>query len=123
MRYSTYQQIKALHPCSDQLRKAHRLFGKRKRMRVTVDRAIALACEFDFEWLAERTLTGAARQAYEQARAAVWQVYKQAEAPARQAYERVRAAAWQAHEQAIAAARKSYEQAVAAAWARCYLSQ
>ena len=50
--YISYANIKALHPCAGELRKVRRLFGKRKRMIVTVKRAVALASRFDFGWLA-----------------------------------------------------------------------
>ena len=70
--YISYASIKALHPCADQLRKVRRLFGKRKRMAVTIKRAVALASRFSFTWLAMKTLKAQARQTYNAAIAQAW---------------------------------------------------
>jgi len=99
--YITMQQIKALSPCADQRRAVYNLFGKKRRMLVTEQRAVALASRFNFNWLAVNTLFGSARQAYDAATA-----------PALRARDAARAAAQQA-----------YAAAVAGAWARCYRLQ
>ena len=101
--YISLQQIKALNPCADQFHAARRFFGKRKRVAVSVKVAVVLAQRFDFNWLAQRTLTRQSRQAY-----------NAATAPAQQAYEAATARA-----QAL----QVYDAAMAQAWARCYINQ
>ena len=71
MKYITLKQIKQLHPCRNQYRAASRLFGKRKRMAVSVRLAESLATRFDFYWLARKLLSASA-----------WADYNRAIAPA-----------------------------------------
>ena len=110
--YISYQSIKYLRPCSDQLRNVCKLFGKRKRLAVTVKRAVALSSQFDFHWLAQRTLTASALQAYHAATA-----------PSLRAYIAVRESALQAYNAATAPAPQAYEVARASAWAQQYIKQ
>ena len=149
--YISYQSIKDLHPCADQLRVVRKLFGKRKRMAVTIGRAVALSSQFDFNWLAQGTLTGSALQAYNAARAQArqagqaydaataqaGQAYDAATAQARQAcdaaraqarqagqaYDAATASAWQAYSAATAQARQACDAATARAWAQQYIKQ
>ena len=135
--YISYQSIKDLHPCADQLRAARKLFGKRKRMAVTVQRAVDLSSQFNFGWLARNTLTAPAlqaysaamvpaQQAYDAATAQAWQAYNAARAQARQAYDAARAQAWQAqqaYDAATAQAGQAYVAAMARAWAQHYIKQ
>ena len=60
MKYITLKQIAAHNPCADQYRTARRLFGKRKRIAVTVAPAVKVAPLFDWHWLALRLLTAPA---------------------------------------------------------------
>ena len=92
--YISLQQIKALNPCADQFHAARRFFGKRKRVAVSVRLAVSLASKFDFQWLAQKTLTEPAQQAYDAARAPTWQAYNAARAQAQQAYDAATAQAW-----------------------------
>src|SRR3990167_6446838 len=100
MKYITLKQIEAHQPCANQFRAARRLFGKQKRILVTVDAAVAVADRFDFDWLAENLLTPAAQKAYGEAAASAWKAYGEAAA-----------SAW-----------KAYGEAAASAFARAYLS-
>src|SRR3990167_6285967 len=110
MKYITLKQIKAHQPCADEFRAACRLFGKRKRIAVTVKAAVAVADKFDFKWLALKLLTLMA-----------WAEYQRAIAPAGAEYERARAAAWAEFERDTAPAWAEYQRAKAAAFARAYL--
>ena len=102
MKYITLEQIKRHHPCASEFRRVKRFFGKRKRIVVTVRRAVAVADQFNFDWLAEHLLTTV---------------------PARQAYADATAPARQAYNDASATADKAYADAKAAAFARAYLNQ
>ena len=110
--YISYETIEALHPCADQLREVRKLFGKRKRMAVTVKRAVALASRFNFDWLANHALSRPAKAAYNAAKA-----------PARAAYDAATAPAGAAYHAATAPAGATYRAAIAQAWARCYIKQ
>ena len=141
--YISYQSIKDLRPCADQLCTVRKLFGKRKRMAVTIGRAVALSSQFDFNWLAQGTLTGSALQAYNAARAQALQAYSAATAQAqqayyaataqaqqayyaataRQAYDAATAQALQAYDAATAQALQAYDAARAQAWAQQYIRQ
>ena len=110
MKYITLQQIKRHNPCASEFRKVKRFFGKRKRIVVTVRRAVAVADQFNFDWLAEKLLSAPADKAYDDARAAARKAYDDATVPARKAYDDATAAAW-----------KAYADARAAAFARAYL--
>ena len=72
MKYITLQQIKRHNPCASEFRKVKRFFGKRKRIVVTVRRAVAVADQFNFDWLAEKLLSAPAGKAYADARAAAF---------------------------------------------------
>jgi len=143
--YITLQQIKALHPCADQMRAVYNLFGKKRRMLVTEQRAVALASRFKFHWLAAQTLFGSARRAYDAAltparlaydattasaqqafdaaTASARQAYYVATASAQQAYYVATAPARQARDAATARAQLAYDVAIAHAWARSYIKQ
>ena len=82
MKYITLEQIKAHQPCAVQFRVARRLFGKRTRIAVTVEAAVAVADKFDFHWLAEKLLAPAAWAKYERVRAAALAEYQRATAAA-----------------------------------------
>ena len=72
MKYITLEQIKQHDPCASEFRKVKRFFGKRKRIAVTVRRAVAVANRFDFDWLAHHLLAAPARKAYADAKAAAF---------------------------------------------------
>src|SRR5574341_269324 len=116
MKYITVNQIKALNPCADQFCRFKRFMGKRQRIAVSVKAAIAVADQFDFDWLANRLLTAAARKAYNEAIAAARKAYSEAKAPAWKAYSEAIAPARKAYDEAKAAARKAYDEAKAPAW-------
>src|SRR3990167_2858016 len=105
MKYITLQQIKRHNPCASEFRKVKRFFGKRKRIVVTVRRAVAVADQFNFYWLAEKLLSAPADKAYDDATV-----------PARKAYDDATAAAWKAYADATAAAWKGYAEAMAPAY-------
>src|SRR3990172_6805688 len=106
--YITLQQIEALNPCATVLREVRTLFGKRTRLLVTERRAVALAQQFDFYWLGQRTLSDTPQKAYNEARAAAQKAYNEARAAAWQAYNKALAPAWQAYDEAVTAAQKAY---------------
>ena len=95
-KYLTLSQIKGYQPCTSAWRKVRRLFGRRQRIEVTVKRAVALAQQFDFEWLARRTLSPTNYAEYERAEAPALAEYERATAPALAEYERATAPAWAA---------------------------
>ena len=111
MKYLTLQPIKAHKPCPDQFRRARRLFGKRKRIAVTVALAVKVAPLFDWDRIAEELLTAATYKAYDEAKVAACKAYNAATA-----------AASKVCGEALAAAYKAYDEARAAAFARAYLS-
>src|SRR3990167_7482225 len=111
MKHITLKQIKAHNPCREEYVKVRRFFGKRKRIAVTVKAAVAVAGQFNFDWLAEHLLTPAARAEYERATAAAWAEFKRATAPA-----------WAEYDRARAAALAEFERVTAAAFARAYLN-
>src|SRR3990167_8680413 len=128
MKHITLKQIKAHQPCADEFRAACRLFGKRKRIAVTVEAAVAVAGQFDFAWLAQRLLTPAALAEYQRVEALAWAEYQRVEAAALAEYQRAMAAAWAEYQRTMAAAwaeyqrakapaRADYERVKAAAWA------
>ena len=83
MKYITLEQIKRHHPCASEFRRVKCFFGKRKRIVVTVRRAVAVADQFNFDWLAEHLLTTVpARQAYYDVTAAASKAYADATAAA-----------------------------------------
>jgi len=71
-RYLSWADIKKHNPCADQYRAAHKLFGKRKRIKVTVAAAVAVADQFYFAWLAEKTLSAQALAEYRRVKAQAW---------------------------------------------------
>ena len=107
MKYITLQQIKQHDPCADQFRKARRLFGKRKRIAVTVALAVKVAPLFDWRWLSNKLLNSTARRAYAEALATAQRAYDEATVPAQRAYD-----------EALAPAQRAYDEATA----RAYLS-
>src|SRR3990167_5315207 len=111
MKYITLQQIKRHNPCASEFRKVKRFFGKRKRIVVTVRRAVAVADQFNFDWLAEKLLSAPARRAYADAAVPARRAYAEAMAPARKAYADARASARKAYDDATAAAWKAYADA------------
>src|SRR3990167_3591619 len=113
--YITLQQIKALNPCATALREVRTLFGKRTRLLVTERRAVALAQQFDFYWLGQRTLSDTARKAYDEALAPTRKAYDEAIADAWKARNDAIAPALQAYDEALAPARKAYDEAIAPA--------
>ena len=82
IKYITFASIKAHKPCAGQLRRIRRLFGRRKRIAVTVRAAQAVASWADFGWLARYTLSVPARADYDKATAPAWADYNKACAPA-----------------------------------------
>ena len=82
MKYITLEQIEQHNPCASEFRKVKRFFGKRKRIVVTVRRALAVAHQFKFNWLAEHLLTVPARKAYNDARVVARRAYADATAAA-----------------------------------------
>ena len=123
MKYITLEQIEQHNPCASEFRKVKRFFGKRKRIVVTVRRAVAVADQFNFDWLAEKLLSAPARRPYADAAVPARRAYAEAMAPAYKAYDDAMAAAYKAYDDAMAAAWKAYADATAATFARAYLKQ
>ena len=122
MKYITLQSIKAHNPCEDQYKKACKLFGKRKRIAVSVRLALSVADQFDWDWLAQKFLSATAEKACNEARAPALNAYREARAAAANACNGATAAALNAYNEARAAAWNAYREARAATFARAYLS-
>ena len=132
--YITLSQIEALHPCEEALRDVRQFFGERKRVRVTVKAAVAVAQRFNFCWLVLRTLRSSARAVYTEALADARADRNRSKADARAEYDKATADAWGVYDQsaapawsffgeATAAAQAAFVEAEAAAWARAYIGQ
>ena len=121
--YITLSQIEALHPCEEALRDVRQFFGERKRVRVTVKAAVAVAQRFNFYWLAVHTLRGGARAVYTEALEGAWADYSKSIAAAEAAYNKATPAARAVYDRSKADARAVFKNAVARAHARAYINQ
>ena len=84
---------------------------------ITLDNLLTAAkAELDVDWLARRALSGPARAAYAEAKAAARAACHRAMAPARAAYDEAMAPARAAYEEATAPARAAYDEATARAF-------
>ena len=120
MKFLTLDQIKQHRPCPSAWRRARRLFGRRKRIAVTVRACVAVADWVDFGWLAEHLLSAPARADYRRATATARADHRRATAPARADHRRATATAWGDYDRATAPAWADYQRATATAWARAY---
>jgi hypothetical protein len=89
----TLKQIEALQPCDSQMRDVRQFFGARKRVRVTVAAAVAVAQRFNFEWLAETTLRGGGRRSFKAFTKGAFAAHYNTALPAWRAFAAVKASA------------------------------
>ena len=109
----TVEQLEKLNACTDQIALFKKHFGN--SVIVTVNRAIAVASLFDWDWAADIFLSATAPTAYDEARAPALKAYNEARAPALKAYNEARAPALKSYEEAEAPALKAYEEVIARA--------
>jgi hypothetical protein len=137
----TYDQLKALGACREQLMKFRRVFGD--SVDVTEELAAKYAQEFDFDWASSNLLRAAAKEEYSNAAKPALEEYRRAIVPAEEEYDRavapalgrcgcsikltwdgrIRATtlAWEEYLRATAPAREEYRRAIAVAFAKCYI--
>jgi hypothetical protein len=88
----TADTLRAKGACQDQIDLFAQLFPD--GVHVTVEAAVAVAGQFDWDWAARNLLSKKGMAAYEAAKAPAWAAYEAAEAPAWAAYEAATAPAW-----------------------------
>jgi hypothetical protein len=119
----TLARLEALNACRPQLEEFKRRFGAGGE--VTLEKCLAVAQVFDWDWAARYLLSPAAkraydeapgRRAYDEAMAAAWRAYNEAMAPVWRAYNEAMAAVWRARNEAQAAVERAYNEAMAPVW-------
>ncbi len=115
----TYDRLKRLRACREQLKDFEAEYGRNWVPPMTVEEAVRVSHLFDFEWLAQKVLRGSAWAAYDAARVSAWAAYRSARDSAWAAYRSARAA----YIAAMAPARAAFVTARAQAFAEAYLSQ
>jgi hypothetical protein len=111
----TLATLTAHDACAGQVRLFSKLYGN--SLNVTVERCVAVAERFDWDWASRYLLSAPALAEYERVRAPAWAEYQRVRAPAWAEYERVRAPAWAEYDRVWAPARAEYQRVRAPAWA------
>jgi hypothetical protein len=106
----TIATLRAHRACAEQVQ----LFAERfpDGAPMTVEAAVSVAADFDWDWAAQHLLTPANQRTYDEAHAPIWRAYEEARAPIRRAYD-----------EAHAPIRRAYDEARAALFARLYIAQ
>ena len=103
----TYELLQSKGACEGQLRLFKKTFPN--GVEVTVEECVKYAQVFDFNWASRNLLVD--QGAYKEAKAPLWEVYKEGKAPSLKAYKEAKATLWKAYKEVEAPLWRAYVEA------------
>ena len=116
----TAERLAALGACRTQLASFREMFPEGAPL--TVETALSVAGQFDWDWAARHLLSAPALKDYSEATAPALKAYNEATATAWKDYSEATATARKAYNEVDAPALKAYNEATATAFALAYLN-